>query len=65
MGTEQLLLKKEQNLDNYRYGWVSVFKSFGDAPDGFSEEVKEVTYAVGIFIPRLFSMRVGYFHESP
>jgi hypothetical protein len=24
-----------------------VFKSFGDAPGGFSEESKEVTYAVG------------------
>jgi hypothetical protein len=23
------------------------FKSFGDAPDGMSEELKEVTYAVG------------------
>jgi hypothetical protein len=40
--------ERRQNLDNYRsIGWVSgVFKSFGDAPGGFSEESK-VTYAVG------------------
>ncbi|SEA85075.1 Long-chain fatty acid transport protein [Flavobacterium gillisiae] len=61
--------ERAQNLDNYRsIGWVSgVFKSFGDAPDGFSEEVKEVTYAVGAeySYQDSFSMRVGYFNESP
>ncbi|WP_339921287.1 type IX secretion system outer membrane channel protein PorV [uncultured Flavobacterium sp.] len=61
--------ERGQNLDNYRsIGWVSgVFKSFGDAPDGFSEEVKEVTYAVGAeySYQDSFSMRVGYFNESP
>jgi hypothetical protein len=59
--------ERRQNLDNYRsIGWVSgVFKSFGDAP-GFSEESKEVTYAVGAeYSYRLFAMRMGYFHESP
>jgi hypothetical protein len=36
------------NNDYRGIGWTSgVFKSFGDAPDGFSEELKEVTYAVG------------------
>ena len=61
--------ERGQNLDNYRsIGWVSgVFKSFGDAPGGFSEEVKEVTYAVGAeySYQDSFSMRVGYFNESP
>lgn len=61
--------ERGQNLDNYRsIGWVSgVFKSFGDASDGFSEEVKEVTYAVGAeySYQDSFSMRVGYFNESP
>jgi hypothetical protein len=43
-----------------------VFKSFGDAPDGFSEELKEVTYAVGADLYQdSFAMRLGYFHESP
>ncbi|MEZ7507066.1 type IX secretion system outer membrane channel protein PorV [Flavobacterium sp. Arc2] len=61
--------ERAQNLDNYRsIGWVSgVFKSFGDAPDGFSEETKEVTYAVGAeySYQDSFAMRVGYFNESP
>ena len=54
---------------NYRtIGWTSgVFKSFGDAPDGFSEELKGVTYAVGAeyLYQDSFAMRLGYFHESP
>lgn len=58
-----------QNLENYRsIGWTSgIFKSFGDAPDGMSEELKEVTYAVGAeyLYQDSFAMRLGYFHESP
>lgn len=61
--------ESNQNKDNYRsIGWTSgVFKSFGDAPDGFGEEVKEVTYAVGAeyLYQDSFAMRLGYFHESP
>ena len=58
-----------QTIENYRsIGWTSgIFKSFGDAPDGFSEEVKEVTYAIGAeyLYQDSFAMRMGYFHESP
>jgi hypothetical protein len=58
-----------QSLSDYRsIGWVSgVFKSFGDAPDGFSEELKEFTYAAGAeyLYQDSFAMRLGYFHESP
>lgn len=61
--------ESNQNKDNYRsIGWTSgVFKSFGDAPDGFGEEVKEVTYALGAeyLYQDSFAMRLGYFHESP
>lgn len=56
------------NNDYRSIGWTSgVFKSFGDAPDGFSEELKEVTYAVGAeyLYQDSFAMRLGYFHESP
>lgn len=57
-----------EDLNNYRaIGWTSgVFKSFGDAPDGFSEELKEITYAVGAeyLYQDSFAMRLGYFHES-
>ena len=55
--------------NNYRsISWVSgVFKSFGDAPDGFSEELKEITYSVGAeyLYQDSFAMRLGYFHSSP
>ncbi|MDP3679265.1 MAG: type IX secretion system outer membrane channel protein PorV [Flavobacterium sp.] len=61
--------ERSQNNQNYRaIGWTSgVFESFGDAPDGFSEELKEVTYAVGAeyLYQDSFAMRLGYFHESP
>lgn len=49
-------------------GWVpGIFKSFGDAPQGIKEEIKEVTYAVGAeySYQDSFAMRLGYFHESP
>ena len=61
--------ENNQNNDDYRsIGWTSgVFRSFGDAPNGFGEEVKEVTYAVGAeyLYQESFAMRLGYFHESP
>ncbi|MGO4819597.1 type IX secretion system outer membrane channel protein PorV [Flavobacterium sp. W22_SRS_FP1] len=60
--------ERAQNLDNYRsIGWASgIFKSFGDAPDGFSEELKEFTYALGAeySYQDSFAMRMGYFNES-
>jgi hypothetical protein len=58
-----------QSNTNYRQiGWVSgLLKSFGDAPNGFSEELKEVTYALGseYVYKNSFAFRAGYFHESP
>lgn len=43
-----------------------MFKSFGDAPDGFSEELKEVTWALGVeyWYQDVFAFRTGYFNES-
>jgi len=43
-----------------------IFQSFGDAPDGFSEELKEFTYALGAeyWYQDSFALRVGYFNES-
>ncbi|MFE3872119.1 type IX secretion system outer membrane channel protein PorV [Flavobacterium sp. ZS1P70] len=61
--------ERAQNFEDYRsIGWVSgVVKSFGDAPDGFGEELKEFTYAAGAeyLYQDSFAMRMGYFHESP
>ena len=58
-----------QNYNNYRKtGWVSgIFNSFGDAPNGFSEELKEITYALGTeyLFKESFAIRMGYFHENP
>ncbi len=56
--------------DNEKYrniGWVSgIFKSFNDAPDGFSEELKEFTYSAGAeyMYQDTFAMRLGYFNEN-
>ena len=56
------------NADYRAIGWASgIFKSFGDAPGGISEELKEITYAAGAeyIYQNSFTMRLGYFHESP
>ena len=61
--------ERAQNNEDYRsIGWFSgVFQSFSDAPGGFSKELKEITYSVGAeyLYQDSFSMRMGYFHESP
>ncbi len=43
-----------------------MFKSFGDAPGGFSEELKEFTWALGAeyMYEDAFALRAGYFNES-
>ncbi|WP_396160323.1 type IX secretion system outer membrane channel protein PorV [Flavobacterium sp.] len=59
---------KSINNQNYRnISWTSgIFKSFGDAPDGFSEELKEFTWALGAeyWYQDSFALRTGYFNES-
>lgn len=57
--------------DNQEYNSIGavegIFKSFGDAPDGFNEELKEITWALGAeyLYEDIFALRTGYFHESP
>lgn len=54
--------------DYNNMNWVSgMFSSFGDAPDGFSEELKEFTYSVAAeyMYQDSFAFRLGYFNESP
>ena len=43
-----------------------IFESFNDAPDGFSEELKEITWATGVeyVFQDSFALRTGYFNES-
>jgi hypothetical protein len=57
-----------QALSDYRKtSWTSgIFKSFNDAPDGFSEELKEFTWALGAeyWYQDSFALRLGYFNEN-
>jgi len=43
-----------------------MLQSFSDAPDGFSEELQEINWAVGVeyWYDQQFAIRGGYFHES-
>ena len=45
---------------------TGIFRSFNDAPDGVSEELKEVTWALGFeyLFNNTIAFRTGYFNES-
>ena len=53
--------------DYYDISSISgIFKSFGDAPGGFKEELQEIRWSVGaeyVYNDK-FSLRAGYHHES-
>lgn len=66
--SEELAAETKNREDYRKTGWVEgIFSSFGDAPDGFSEELKEFTYSVGAeyLYQDSFALRAGYFNESP
>lgn len=45
---------------------AGIFKSFGDAPGGFKEELQEIRWSIGgeyVYNDK-FSLRAGYHHES-
>jgi Type IX secretion system protein PorV len=69
VSTPDEIILRNKNISDYNsIGWSEgIFKSFNDAPDGFSEELKELTYSVGseYLYQDSFAMRLGYFHESP
>ncbi len=56
--------------DNEEYQDISsfgaIFSSWGDADGGFSEELKEITWALGVEYKYqdVFAFRTGYFNES-
>ncbi len=65
---EEIALRDKNRADYNRIGWTSgILKSFNDAPNGFSEELKELTYSVGTeyLYQDSFAFRLGYFHENP
>lgn len=45
---------------------AGIFRSFGDAPGGFKEEMREITWSLGVeyFHDNRFSLRTGYYHEN-
>jgi len=57
-----------QALEAYRKQSVvsSWFTSFSDAPGGFSEEIKEITFGIGAeyWYNNQFAFRAGYFYED-
>jgi hypothetical protein len=63
MPTEEIIEGKDPN----RSVPSAIFSSFGDAPGGFKEELKEFTAAAGLeysYYRQLF-IRAGYFYENP
>ncbi|MEO7047223.1 MAG: type IX secretion system outer membrane channel protein PorV [Ferruginibacter sp.] len=56
-------------LANYRSQGVvkSWINSFSDAPNGGSEEIKEITGSIGVeyWYKEQFAFRTGYFYENP
>ncbi len=53
--------------DYYDVSSISgIFKSFGDAPNGFKEELQEIQWSIGAeyVYHDQFSIRAGYHHES-
>jgi hypothetical protein len=65
---DEVQIRNDNNTAYNKINWVSgMFQSFGDAPDGFSEELKEFTYSIATeyLYQDSFALRLGYFHESP
>ncbi len=57
-----ILSGKDDNVGFFK----GIFQSFGDAPNGFKEELKEFTWAIGAeyLYDKSFALRAGYFNES-
>lgn len=62
-GENELIYKGKPSDVSFLSG---MFQSFGDAPGGFEEEMKEITWALGAeyMYQDSFSFRAGYFNES-
>ncbi len=58
----------QQRIDKYQNisSIGGIFKSFGDAPGGFKEEIQEIMWSLGAEYryDNRFSLRVGYHHEN-
>ena len=60
--------ERQQKIDDYNNtsSIAGIFKSFGDAPGGFKEEMKEIVWSLGAEYTynNMFSIRSGYHHEN-
>jgi hypothetical protein len=58
----------QQRIDRYQQisSVGGIFKSLGDAPGGFKEEMQEIMWSLGAEYryDNRFSVRTGYYHES-
>jgi hypothetical protein len=56
----------ERGKDPFRPLFSGMFGSFGDAPNGFSEEMQEITVSSGMeyWYRESFAVRAGYFYEN-
>ena len=59
-------LEIAKGKDPNRTSLNALFTSFSDAPGGFSEEIREITTAIGMeyWYRDLFSLQAGYHHET-
>ncbi len=59
----------QKRIDDYNNisSIAGLFRSFGDAPGGFQEELQEVSWSLGLEYTYLnqFSLRTGYYNEDP
>lgn len=65
-GTECDVAPRDGISDYKTYSPIKgIFSSFGDAPEGFREELKELMYSVGIeyWYDKQFAVRAGYYNE--
>ncbi len=66
-GEDQTSYETRVEKEYYNISSISgIFKSFGDAPGGFKEELQEINWSVGaeyVYNDK-FSLRAGYHHES-
>jgi len=53
------------NPNNDKSVTAAIFGSFSDAPDGFKQELQEITFSLGAeyWYNKQFALRAGYFHE--
>lgn len=61
--------ENQNGINDYRDKpfFSGVLGSWSDAPEGFSEELKEISYSLGLeyWYDNQFALRAGYFYENP